>query len=298
MKLKSKPTIIGLLTLLAVLLAFLYFRSHNVAVLNPAGTVAAKEQRLIIITVLLSLIVVIPVFLMTAFIAWRYRASNHKAAYLPDWDHSGVAEFAWWTIPGLIILALSIITWNSSHALDPFKPIASKAEPLSIQVVALDWKWLFIYPKQNIASVNMAEVPVNRPVTFQITSDTVMNSFWVPQLGSQIYAMPGMMTQLNLMATKTGSYYGSSANISGTGFSDMNFTVKGAQPTDFSKWVGSMQASHNSLSQTAYSQLSKPSSGGNQTYSNVQNGLFNSVVLKYMPPGASVQMLMNMQGGH
>src|SRR5688572_21939694 len=171
----------------------------NVAVLEPAGSIAERQRGLIIFASLLSLIVVVPVFALTFYIAWKYRASNKKAKYTPDWDHHTGIEALWWAIPLALITILSVITYKTSHELDPFRPIASDKKPLTVQVVALQWKWLFIYPEQNIASVNFVQFPEDRPVNFQITSDAPMNSFWIPQLGGQMYAMSGMNTKLHLI---------------------------------------------------------------------------------------------------
>lgn len=285
---KSQLKVVLLVLPVLVILGLLvwYFRTHIVAVLQPAGPIAQKERNLMGITVLLAAIVVIPVYAMTVLIALKYRERNHltrKVTYTPDWDHSRLFESIWWGIPIVIIGILSVVTWNSSHALDPYKPLASSVQPVTIQVVALDWKWLFIYPDQHVASVNQLELPVNTPIDFQITSDTVMNSFWIPQLSGQIYAMPGMDTQLHLMASKTGDFYGSPANIAGHGFARMNFTAESVSSADFSNWIGAAQGSPKQLDVTAYAALSKPSDNNPVVlYSHVDDGLFTNVVQKYM----------------
>lgn len=289
---KYKAAIIILVLLGVVLSLAAYFHKHPVAVLDPVGQVGQKERNLIIFAVLLSVLVVVPVYVMTIVIALRYRESNHHkktVAYTPDWDHSRVLETIWWGIPLLIIGVLSVVTWNSSHDLDPFKPLNSTAQPLNVQVVALDWKWLFIYPQQHIASVNFMQFPVNTPVNFTITSDTVMNSFWVPRLGGQIYAMPGMSTQLHLIADKPGDYSGSSANISGLGFAGMTFTARASSQAAFDRWVKVADASPRQLNQQAYAQLAKPSlNNATTTYSFVPNDLYNDNVMKYMMPAANI----------
>ncbi|HVS78895.1 MAG TPA: ubiquinol oxidase subunit II [Candidatus Saccharimonadales bacterium] len=280
-------------TLAVVVIAFLsiavwYLHRHYIAVLQPRGTIGHQERNLIIVGLLLAALVVIPVYAMTIGIAWKYRAGNIKARYSPDWDHNRVIEFTWWAIPGVIILIFSIITWNSAHALDPFKPLDSKKKPLNIQVVSLDWKWLFIYPDKDVASVNLLEVPVNVPLNFELTSDSVMNSFWVPALGGQIYTMPGMSTQVHLMATQAGSYAGSSANISGQGFAGMAFTAKAVNPSQFNEWLGQRQRSPDQLNLAAYNSLAKPSQNNPVTYySRVQNGLYDDIIMKYMAPGSN-----------
>jgi cytochrome o ubiquinol oxidase subunit 2 len=229
-----KAGVLVVLGLAAVAVAVIYLGSVNIPVLQPRGIVGQKERDLMYISLLLSLIVVVPVFVMLFIFSWKYREGNLKPKkYQPDWDGSRLYESVWWSIPFALIAVLAVITWSSSHDLDPFKPLSAQAPPLEVQVVALDWKWLFIYPKQSIATVNFVEFPVNTPVDFKITSDAPMNSFWIPQLGSQIYAMPGMSTQLHLMAGKAGSYNGKSANISGKGFAGMTFTAKAASNDDF-----------------------------------------------------------------
>ena len=266
--------------------SYSYFQNVNIPVLSPAGPVGQKERDLIVLAVVLSLIVVIPVFFMLGFFAWKYREGNKKARYDPDFDHSRLIESVWWGIPLVIITILAIATWKSSHELDPPKPLQSEAETLNIQVVALQWKWLFIYPEQNIATVNLVQFPEKTPVKFSVTSDAPMNSFWIPQLGSQIYAMSGMSTSVNLMADRTGSYQGSSANISGEGFADMTFVANSVPGKDFEKWVELVRQYRESLSTGTYSLLSKP---GRQKapgyYSSVDKGLYRQVIAKYLGPG-------------
>jgi cytochrome o ubiquinol oxidase subunit 2 len=277
-----------------------YFHTHTVAVLEPSGTVGHKERNLIIFAALLAVLVVVPVYAMTIAIALKYRESNpkHKAKYSPDWDHDRRLEFTWWAIPGAIIFILSIITWNSSHALDPFKPLASAKPPLDIQVVSLDWKWLFIYPKQGIASVNYLKVPMDVPLNFEVTSDSVMNSFWIPALGSQIYAMPGMDTEVHLMASKPGTFYGSSANISGAGFAGMHFATQAVSRAQFDSWVKNLQGSPRQLSQPAYDNLASPSLSNPATYySNVKPNLYDDIVLKYLPPSDRAAVDLHVHGG-
>lgn len=280
----------GLVTLAVVMAAGLFLHGKNIQVLNSKGPIAAREKNLMIATVFLSLFVIVPVYIMTFYIAWKYRADNKPAKYEPDWDHSFKAELAWWAIPGVIILALSVVTWRSAHSLDPARALADSPAPaLNVQVVALDWKWLFIYPNQHVASVNLAEVPVNTPLNLEITADAPMNSFWVPQLGGQIYAMPGMATQLHLMANQTGDYRGSSANISGAGFAGMDFTVRSVSPTAFAAWTSQARGTKAKLTAQTYAQLLKPSQNNVfATYKLQDSGLFDQVINKYM---------MNMAGG-
>ena len=228
------------------------------AIFHPAGPVAQQEWDLILMSFMLMLVVIIPVFILTAGIAWRYREGNTKASYRPDWDHSRLAESVWWGFPLTLITILSVITWNSTHHLDPFRPLASTTAPLTIQVVALEWKWLFIYPEQNIATVNTVHFPEDTPVRFEITADAPMNSFWIPSLGGQIYAMAGMSTQLQLLSDKPGSYRGSSANLSGRGFAGMHFQAIAEREYDFKQWVNQTKLSPQRLSQVSYDKLAVP----------------------------------------
>jgi cytochrome o ubiquinol oxidase subunit 2 len=286
---KAKLAFLTLLVLSVGTLAASYLHGHNLAVLNPKGLIASRERSLIIIASLLMIIVVIPVFALTFGIVWKYRAGNTKAKYSPDWDHNRRLEATWWAIPSVLILILSILTWTSSHELDPYKPLASSAQPLTIQVVALDWKWLFIYPQQHIATVNFVQIPKDTPINFVITSDAPMNSFWIPQLGGQIYAMPGMSTQLHLMASSTGSYAGSSANISGRGFAGMRFIAKATSPADFNTWVASTQRGSAHLNLETYAALARPSENHPvATYASAQDGLYDTILMKYMMPNLDI----------
>ncbi len=260
---------------------------HNLSipVLQPRGPIAHKERNLIFIALGLCMIVVVPVYAMLFGFAWKYREGNTKAKYRPDFDHSRLFESVWWGVPIIIISILGVITWRSSQDLDPFKPISSVAPSIDIQVVSLQWRWLFIYPKQNIASLNYFQIPLNTPVNFEITSDAPMNSFWVPQLGGQIYAMSGMSTRLNLEANQPGKYYGSSANISGDGFADMHFVAEATSQKNFNSWVSAAQKTPTFLSSEAYSTLSKPSHDrATSYYYPVEPGLYGRVVAKYLPP--------------
>lgn len=282
---KSKFLAFMLLAAGLLLLVILFLASSDIAVLNPKGTIASQERNLIVTATLLMLIVVIPVFILTFFIAWKYRAGNKSAKYNPDWDHNRAIEFTWWAIPAAIILVLAAVTWNGTHQLDPFKPLSSTTKSITIQVVALQWKWLFIYPEQNIASLNFVQFPIFTPISFEITADAPMNSFWIPSLAGQVYAMPGMKTNLHLMASEVGSYKGSSANISGRGFSSMKFIAKASLQSDFESWVESVKSSPNYLSLDAYHQLAAPSQDIPVTfYSSTQPDLLDKIVMKFMMP--------------
>lgn len=267
-----------------------YLSRRSIPVLHPGGVAGQQEAHLIVLACLLALIVVVPTFALTIYIAAHYREGNHDksrrpVAYSPDFDHSRLFESIWWGIPIIIIGILSVVAWRSAHDLDPYKALASDKQPLVIQVVSLDWKWLFIYPQQGVASVNLAEIPTGVPVDFHVTSDTVMNSFWVPGLGGQIYAMPGMDTQLHELTNKPGDYLGSPANIAGKGFSRMDFTVRAASSADFASWISSAKNAPVSLGTDTYRQLAQPSDNVPVTYySTVSPNLYNDVVMKYMTP--------------
>lgn len=287
MKKKFKVILLILFFIGAFALSAIYISTHDIPVLNPKGMIGMKERDLIITASLLMLIVVIPVLVLTWFFAWRYRESNTKSRHAPDWEHNYIAEYCWWGIPLVIIVILAIITWKSSHELNPYKPIESDKKTLTIQVVALQWKWLFIYPEQGIATVNYVQFPEKTPVYFEITADAPMNSFWIPQLGGQIYAMPAMRTKLHLIADEIGSYRGVSSNLSGEGFAGMTFTAKATSQSDFDQWVQSTK-SLKPLSLSDYNQLVEPSSYNPvASYSLNQTDLFDQIVMKYMHPKGS-----------
>jgi cytochrome o ubiquinol oxidase subunit II len=282
---KYKLAGLALLVLAGVVVVARYLHGTTIAVLDPKGPIALHERNLIVFAAALSLLVVVPVYTLATVFAWKYREGNTKATYSPELDHSRIAETIWWLIPSALILILSVVAWNSSHQLDPYKPLASTTPPLTIQVVALDWKWLFIYPVQHIATVNFIQFPKGTPLNFELTSDAPMNSFWIPQLGGQIYAMPGMSTQLHLMASEDGSFNGSSANISGVGFSGMTFVAKASSEADFERWVQSAQRSPSNLDQDVYNKLVNPSQNNPVVYYTADDdGLYNTIINKYMLP--------------
>lgn len=252
-------------------------------ILDPKGQVGADEKSLIITATLLMLLVVVPVIAMTLGFAWKYRASNESATYTPKWAHSGRIEAVVWIIPIIIVSVLAYITWESTHKLDPYRPLDSAVKPIEVQVVALDWKWLFVYPQLNIATVNQLAFPANTPVNFKITSDAAMNSFFIPQLGGQIYAMAGHQTKLHLIANEAGSYDGMSANYSGAGFSGMKFKALAMHSqTEFDNWVQQVRAGK-PLDAANYASLLKRSENHPvQYFSSVAPGLFYGVLNKYM----------------
>lgn len=286
MNTRKLSRLLFLVPVIAMVLLFVWcVHGRTAALMDPKGIIAEKERNLILFTAFLSLFVVIPVFTLAIVISWKYRATNTEATYTPEWGHSTLLETIWWGIPCAIILVLSVVTWQSSHSLDPFKAIASNTKPLNVQVVAMDWKWLFIYPDQHIASVNLLEIPAHTPVNFTITSDAPMNSFWIPQLGGQIYAMQGMTTQLHLVADEVGSYRGLSANLSGDGFSGMDFTAKAVNNADFAHWISGVQQSPQQLTSATYAKLAQPSKNNKvAAYVANDNDLYDSIIMKYMMP--------------
>ena len=266
----------------------------STVLLHPAGAVAAQQGHLIVQSTVLMLIIVIPVIALTVLFAWRYRHSNTEATYSPDWDHSTQLELVIWAAPLLIIIALGALTWISSHTLDPYRalrrldaarPVPAGAKPLTIEVVALDWKWLFIYPEQGIAVVNEVAAPVDVPINFKITASSVMNSFFVPALAGQIYAMPGMQTQLNAVMNHPGEYRGFSANYSGAGFSGMHFEFRGLSASEFEQWVQSAKGAGQDLSKSRYLQLAQPSEREPvRRYSTVDAGLYDAILNQCVTP--------------
>ncbi|MFL1517181.1 ubiquinol oxidase subunit II [Pseudomonas prosekii] len=279
------PRLLGLLPLLGTLL----LSGCNMTLLDPKGQVGLDERNLIITATLLMLLVVVPVIVMTFLFAWKYRASNPNAVYAPKWSHSTKIEIAVWAVPVLIIIALGYVTYKSTHALDPYKPLESDVKPITVEVVSMDWKWLFIYPEQGIATVNKLVFPANTPINFKITSDTVMNSFFIPGLGGQIYAMAGMQTKLHLIANQNAEFDGISANYSGAGFTGMKFKAIATSQADFDAWVSDVKKAPKQLEKAEYEALSKPSQNNPvELYSSFTPNLFQTIVDKYegMKPGA------------
>ena len=262
-------------------LPVLLLTSCQADVLNPQGPVGVREASLIAITFIAMLIVVIPVIFMTLYFAWRYRA-NGGAAYDPKWARSVPVEITVWGVPLAIIVFLGVLDWRSTHLLDPYRPLGSPGKSLNVQVVAMDWKWLFIYPDQHIATVNTLEIPTGTQVNFYITSDTVMNVFFIPQLGTQIYAMSGMQTQVHLLAKNPGTYRGISANFSGEGFADMRFLTHAVSTQAFDTWVKKSQTAPAALDDAAFKALQKPSShNAVAIYGSVNPDLFSNIIMEH-----------------
>lgn len=255
-------------------------------ILDPVGPVGADDSKIFIDALLIMLAIVIPTILLAFWMAWRYRASNTRAEYLPYWSYSGRIEAVVWSIPILTIMFIGGVIWIGSYRLDPFKPLPSKSPPLEVQVVALDWKWLFIYPQQGIATVNQLVVPAGVPVHFSITSASVFNVFFVPRLGSMIYAMPGMVSQLNLQADRPALLFGQSSHFSGDGFSDMQFQVKSVAPAEFASWAQTVRGAGPMLDPVAYAELTRQSQRVTPfSYSGVDPQLFHAIATQKIAPG-------------
>jgi cytochrome o ubiquinol oxidase subunit 2 len=254
-------------------------------VLFPQGEIAWRQLHLLLLLQAIMLIVVLPIFVMAYVIFWKYSANRNKGEYDPNFNDSWIAELVWWGLPCIIVGALSVVTWYETHALDPYKPIASDKETVNIQAVALQWNWLFIYPDDGVASLNYLQIPVGRPIHFEITADAPMNSFWIPALGGQIYAMPSMKTQLYLIADEPGEYRGSSANISGKGFSDMWFMTRGTSEEEYQAWLNQAKAQGEKLSWTEYKKIAEPTLRVPESqYQLTDNKLFQKIIDKFMQP--------------
>ena len=281
-------------------------------VLNPAGDVAAQQGQLVVQATMLMLIIIVPVMGLIIFFAWKYRASNKEAEadYRPDWDHSTSLELVIWAAPLMIIICLGALTWAGTHLLDPYRPIdrikpgqsvEESVEPLQVNVVALDWKWMFIYPQYGVATVNELAAPIDRPIRFHITSSSVMNSFYIPALAGQIYAMPGMETKLHAVINRPGEYEGFSANYSGDGFSHMRFAFHGLDQSGFDQWIAGVRQGGQTLDRDRYLELEKPSEKAPvMRFSNVDGMLWDAILNMCVEPGKMCMgemMAIDKQGG-
>jgi cytochrome o ubiquinol oxidase subunit II len=267
-----------------LLAATVLLSSCRKGVLDPHGPVGIAERLMLYDATAIMLAVVIPVILLTLGFAWWFRAGNPHARYRPDWEYSGRIEMITWSIPALVILFLGGIAWVGAHLLDPPRALKSSSPPLEVQVVSLDWQWLFIYPGQHIASLNHLVLPTGVPVRFSLTSTSVMNSFFIPQLGSQIYTMAGMTTHLNLQADQQGTYRGISAQFSGEGFADMRFDVDAVPGSGFQAWVSDARAGSQVLDAATFTQLALPTRAkGTATYADVSEGLFEAIAAGHPP---------------
>lgn len=291
-KMRRKPVaflLIGSATILFLILLMqplevVKFREH-ISVLFPAGRIAVEQRNLLYIIQGIMLLVVLPVYILTFIFSWRYRAHNKKAKYDPDLVDNLYAEIIWWGLPLILTAIIAVITWIKTYELDPFKPLVSENKPITIQVVALQWRWLFIYPEESVASLNYLHIPVKTPIRFEITADAPMNSFWIPHLGGQIYAMPKMRTELNLIADEEGNFRGSSANLSGAGFAEMHFDTRSSSEEEYKQWIASVKQSPNILNQEEYNKIATPIKDTQvQTYQLKDTQLFHKILHKYMHP--------------
>jgi cytochrome o ubiquinol oxidase subunit 2 len=292
----SRLRLLALLPLLALL------GGCDAVVLTPSGDIAAQQRDLLVESTLLMLLIIVPVIILVVIFAWRYRSSNKEARYEPEWDHSTHLELIIWAAPLLIIICLGALTWLGTHLLDPYRelgriaegrPVASNTQPLEVNVVALDWKWLFIYPQYGIASVNEMAAPVDRPIEFRITSSSVMNAFYVPALAGMVYAMPGMETKLHAVINEAGNFRGISANYSGAGFSGMRFDFKGESNGDFDAWVAGVKSASETLDTATYLDLVKPSENVPvRHFASVDPKLFDAVLNMCVEPGKMCESQM------
>jgi cytochrome o ubiquinol oxidase subunit 2 len=282
----------------------------DLVVMSPSGDIAAQQRDLIVISVFLMLLIIVPVIFLTLFFAWHYRQSNTSATYDPEWHHSTGLEVIIWSAPLAIIIALGAVTWVSTHKLDPYRPldrldaarpVTKDMKPINVEVVALDWKWLFFYPDYGIATVNEMAAPVDVPINFKLTASSVMNSFYVPALAGMIYTMPGMQTKLHAVINKPGEYEGLSSNYSGDGFSHMRFKFHGLDQAGFEAWVARVKQNGTALNRDAYLKLEKPSAKEPvRYYASVENGLYDAVLNMCVRPGSMCMkemMHIDLMGG-
>ncbi|WP_279482617.1 ubiquinol oxidase subunit II [Aureimonas sp. SK2] len=282
----------------------------NLVVMNPSGYIANQQANLILISTGLMLLIIVPVIAATFWFAWRYRAGNPDAKYDGDWHHSTRLEVLIWTAPLMIIIALGAITWISTHLLDPYRPldridaarpVTAETPPITVEVVALDWKWMFLYPEYGIATINELAAPVDRPINFKLTSSAIMNTFYVPALAGMIYTMPGMETKLHAVINEPGVYGGISGNYSGAGFSNMHFKFHGLEQGEFDAWVEKVRAEGRPLDRALYMELEKPSEAEPvHYYSSVEDGLYQAILNMCVAPGKmcmNEMMHIDMQGG-
>lgn len=271
---------------LSVMSAFAFFlRNAHLALLEPKGLIAFREKSVMLHALFLMALVALPTFGFLFYIMWKYRAGNANANHDANLNNNSRLQFFLWVIPSAIILLVGILNWRTTHELDPMRSLSSTTTPITIQVVALRWKWLFIYPEQHMATVNFVEFPVGTPINFELTADAPMNSFWIPELGGQMYAMAGMSTKLHLIADQPGEFKGRGAEISGVGFAGMNFVAKAVPEEEFNRWANSVHDNGRALGLAQYESLSQPKENNPIAYySSVQEDLYNSVIGKYISP--------------
>lgn len=275
--------LLAIVVFVVAVVAMIYANRQAFSWLNPAGVIASDERNIFFFVLGLSAVVVLPVFSLLIIFALKYREQNKPTNYKPEWSENKALELTWWGIPILIIIIVGTTSAISTHLLDPYRKIASKNPTLNVQVVATEWKWLFIYPDHQVATINQLEIPINTPVHFSLSADAPMSAFWVPKLGSMIYTMNGMDSQLNLMATKLGTYDGYNTNINGAGYAKMNFKVPVVSRSDFASWLKQSAQSKNILDEHTYAKLAKPSTPTHPTiYHLADTGLYDTIVMKYM----------------
>ena len=279
--------LIGMLAVvIGVIGIVLVLANENALVVHPKGIIAQNELELIITNIILMLLIIVPTYILLFTVVWKYCIKNEKAKYDPDHTYGPVGELIMWGLPSIIVVVMAIVTWDATHKLNPYKPIESEVKPLTIQVVALDWKWLFIYPEQGIATLNYFHIPERTPIHLRLTADgSPMNSFWIPQLSGQIYSMTGMTTQLHLMADGPGEYVGRAVEINGEGYADMTFSVKSTSSNDFEDWIAQVKKSSLHLTKDIYDDLVKPSVNKSIIlFSEVEKDLYHKIIHKYMYP--------------
>lgn len=278
---------------LATAISYGIVHANPLPLLFAHGLVGKEESSLMADATILMLIVIVPILALAAFFAWWYRAGNEKAMYTPNWEHSKITELVWWAIPIEVILVIGALTWTSTHELDPKKPLDLGA-PVKIQVIALPWRWLFIYPEQQIATLGYVEFPAGRDIEFDVTADAPMNSFWIPDLGTQIYAMTGMVTHVHLTADMPGTYRGVSANYSGSGFDGMSFDAIALPQSDFDSWVQEAKSSQHVLDADSFVDIAQPSTDRSRiTFGYAASNLYNTIVNSFNSIGGKPGMRMN-----
>lgn len=293
MKRYKVPMVVSLVASALIVLGWLLVRNVHFDILQPMGDIALQQRNLLYFALLLCAVVVVPVFVMLIGFAWKYREHDGgkgkaKAAYAPEWSDNKWLEIIWWGIPIIIIAILATVTWVTSHSLDPYRPITSDKKAIEVQVVALQWKWLFIYPELGVATLNQLPVPVGTPIHFSLTADAPMSAFWIPTLGSQIYNMNGMNSQLNLIADHTGDFAGYTTNINGEGYARMKFVVHSQSQTEFDAWVKKAATSPRMMDTAEYEKLAKPATVTEERdYMLMDAHLYNTILDKYMTSGMS-----------
>ncbi|MBA3814932.1 MAG: COX aromatic rich motif-containing protein [Parachlamydiaceae bacterium] len=283
----KKFILMGMLAVIIGVIGIVFvLASENALVVHPKGIIAQSELELIITNIILMLIIIVPTYLLLFTVVWKYCIKNEHAKYDPDHSFGTIGELIMWGIPSIIVAIMGVVMWDATHKLNPYKPIESEVKPLTIEVVALDWKWLFIYPEQGIATLNYFHIPEKTPIHLKLSADgTPMNSFWIPQLSGQIYSMTGMTTQLYLMADGPGEYMGRAVEINGEGYADMAFPAKSSSKKDFDAWVDQVKKSPLHLTEATYNELIKPSVNKSiSSFSEVEKDLYHKIIHKYMYP--------------